>query len=147
MCGLKCKLMIRARDGKPFQTDAGNIIIDATIGKIPEPTKLSNLLKLIPGVVDHGLFIGMCGKVLLGTSNGVKELNRPPQQTNPAMSVAAIQSAAQATAFSSSASSSAANGSSASASVATSAAKETPKKAAAKKLAPAKKATAAKKAK
>ncbi len=89
ICGLKCKLTVRVKEGKPFRTDSGNLIIDASIGKIPEPERLSNLLSMIPGVVDHGLFVGMCGKILLGTKDGVKTLDRPPQKVAPLVSVAA----------------------------------------------------------
>jgi ribose 5-phosphate isomerase A len=76
-CNLAAKLTVRVKDGKPFQTDAGHIIIDAAIGWIPDPVKLSNLLNILPGVVDHGLFIGICGRVLLGTKDGVKQLDKP----------------------------------------------------------------------
>ena len=75
------KLVVRAKDGKPFRTDAGHIIIDAAIGRIPDPEHLSRFLKSVPGVVDHGLFVGMCGKVLLGTKDGVKTLDKPPNPT------------------------------------------------------------------
>ena len=80
ICGLKAKLAVRVKDGKPFQTDSGNIIIDAAIGKIPQPERLSTLLNIIPGVVDHGLFIGLCGRVLLGTKTGVTTLVKSAQQ-------------------------------------------------------------------
>lgn len=78
MLGLKAKLTVRVRSGKPFQTDAGHIIIDAALGRIPDPEHLARFLKSIPGVVDHGLFVGLCGRVLLGTPEGVKTLNKPP---------------------------------------------------------------------
>ena len=77
-CNLAAKLTVRTKDGKPFQTDGGNIIIDAAIGWIPDPVKLSNLLNILPGVVDHGLFIGICGRVLLATKTGVKQLDKTP---------------------------------------------------------------------
>ena len=79
LMGLKAKLAVRVRNGKPFQTDAGHIIIDAALGRIPDPGHLARYLKSIPGVVDHGLFVGMCGKVLLGTADGVKTLDKPPE--------------------------------------------------------------------
>ena len=72
ICDLKGKLQLRLQDGKPFVTDSGNAIIDVTIGHIPEPRRLDNLIKSIPGVVDHGLFIDICGIVLMGTDDGVK---------------------------------------------------------------------------
>lgn len=69
--GLKAKMNVRLRDGKPFRTDGGHVIVDCAIGKIPDPKRLSDLLSIIPGVVDHGLFIGICGIVLMGTPKGV----------------------------------------------------------------------------
>lgn len=79
-CGLKGKMTVRVRNGKPFKTDAGHIILDAALGSIPDPERLSNILSVIPGVVDHGLFVGICGRVLLGTKDGVKTLDKPPKK-------------------------------------------------------------------
>ena len=73
---LDAKLVLRLQDGKPFVTDGGHFIIDCAIGEIPEPGKLHTLLKSIPGVVETGLFIGLCGVVLMGTPKGVKEFRR-----------------------------------------------------------------------
>jgi len=76
ICDLKGKQQLRLKDGKPFVTDSGNAIIDVTIGHIPEPRRLDNLIKSIPGVVDHGLFIDICGIVLMGTDDGVKTFRK-----------------------------------------------------------------------
>jgi len=76
ICGLDGKLALRVRDGKPFVTDSGNAIVDVAIGRIPEPERLSNLLCITPGVVDHGLFIGICGIILMGTKDGVKTFKK-----------------------------------------------------------------------
>lgn len=76
ICNLKGKLVLRLKDGKPFVTDAGNAIIDVSIGAIPEPDRLATLLSVTPGVVDHGLFIGICGIILVGTDDGVKTLRK-----------------------------------------------------------------------
>lgn len=73
---LKGKQVLRLKDGKPFVTDSGNAIIDVTIGHIPDPRRLDNLLKSIPGVVDHGLFIDICGIVLMGTNDGVQTFRK-----------------------------------------------------------------------
>ncbi|MBM3520534.1 MAG: ribose-5-phosphate isomerase RpiA [Alphaproteobacteria bacterium] len=75
-CGLEAKLVLRQRNGKTFRSDAGHAIIDASLGAIPEPERLGNLLSLVPGVVDHGLFIGVCGIILMGTDDGVKKFQR-----------------------------------------------------------------------
>jgi ribose 5-phosphate isomerase A len=73
---LGTKMVLRMKDGNPFVTDGGNFIIDCTIGEIPEPDRLDNLLNVIPGVAETGLFIGICGIVLMGTPKGVKEFKR-----------------------------------------------------------------------
>ena len=76
ICKLEGKLALRVKDGKPFRTDGGNVIIDVALGKIPEPERLSNLLNITPGVVDHGLFIGICGIILVAGKDGVKTLRK-----------------------------------------------------------------------
>jgi ribose 5-phosphate isomerase A len=67
--------------GKPFLTDSGNLILDCHFGRIEEPEDLDEALKLIPGVVENGLFIGIAdlavlagadGVVLLGAENGAE---------------------------------------------------------------------------
>ncbi len=73
---LDAKMVLRVKDGKPFVTDGGHYIIDCTIGEIPEPERLDTLMKSIPGVVETGLFIGICGIVLMGTPKGVTEFKR-----------------------------------------------------------------------
>ena len=73
---VNAKMVLRIKDEKPYVTDGGHFIIDCTIGEIPEPEKLQALLKSIPGVVETGLFIGICGIVLMGTPKGVKEFKR-----------------------------------------------------------------------
>lgn len=73
---LDAKMVLRLKDGKPFVTDGGHFIIDCAIGEIPEPEKLNAVLRSIPGVVETGLFIGMCGIILMGTPKGVKEFKR-----------------------------------------------------------------------
>ena len=66
----------RAKDGELFLTENGNFILDCSIGVIPEPERLEVLLNSIPGVIETGLFIGICGIVLMGTPKGVIELKR-----------------------------------------------------------------------
>lgn len=76
---LKLDVTITARmtaDQKFFMTENGNFIFDCAIGAIPEPERLETLLKSIPGVIETGLFIGICGIVLMGTPKGVIEFKR-----------------------------------------------------------------------
>ena len=73
---LKPKMTLRSRNGQPFVTESGNPIIDCALDAIPEPEKLDGLLNNTPGVVETGLFINICGIVLMGTDKGVKEFKR-----------------------------------------------------------------------
>lgn len=70
------KMVLRNENKKPFATDAGHYIIDLALGAIPEPEKLDGYLNNTPGVVDTGLFIGICGIVLMGTDKGVEKFER-----------------------------------------------------------------------
>ncbi|MBG1232103.1 ribose-5-phosphate isomerase RpiA [Aestuariivirga litoralis] len=72
------KMRLRAQvDGKPFVTEGGNAIIDLQLGAIPDPDRLEASLKHLPGVIECGLFIGICGIVMMATENGVEEITRP----------------------------------------------------------------------
>ncbi|HEX8815155.1 MAG TPA: ribose-5-phosphate isomerase RpiA [Terriglobales bacterium] len=62
--------------GKPFVTDEGNYILDCKFGAIEDPPALARKLEAMPGVVEHGLFIGMASVVLLARGNGVEEVRR-----------------------------------------------------------------------
>ena len=71
------KMRLRANaDGKPFVTEGGNAIIDLALGKIIDPDRLENSLKIFPGVIEVGLFIGICGIIMMGTDKGVEEISR-----------------------------------------------------------------------
>ena len=74
--GNKGPINLRIRDGKPFITDNGNVIVDCALGRIENPEKLAAALSSIPGVVDHGLFIGMASLALIATSTGVETLKK-----------------------------------------------------------------------
>jgi ribose 5-phosphate isomerase A len=73
---LDAKMVLRMKGDQPFFTDNGNLIIDCAIGEIRDPERLEALLHSIPGVVETGLFIGICGIVLMGTPKGVTEFKR-----------------------------------------------------------------------
>ena len=61
-----------ASGGLPFVTDGGHAILDAFFGRIPQPEALSSALLDIPGVVQHGLFIGLCSKAFVAGPAGVE---------------------------------------------------------------------------
>lgn len=64
-----------AADGTPFVTDGGHAIIDASFGLIREPEAMSLALAAIPGVVEHGLFIGIATAAVIARPEGVIWLN------------------------------------------------------------------------
>ncbi|MFZ0293246.1 MAG: ribose-5-phosphate isomerase RpiA [Candidatus Sulfotelmatobacter sp.] len=63
-------------DAKPFLTDENNYIFDCHFGKIRGADGLANKLSDMPGVVEHGLFIGMASVVLVANGSEVVELRR-----------------------------------------------------------------------
>jgi len=66
--------ILRRKDGQPVKTDNGNLIYDAACERIEEPAPLGAALKSITGVVEHGLFLDLADKALIGTADGVVEL-------------------------------------------------------------------------
>ncbi len=74
MLGLEGPLALRmTRDG-PFVTDGGHLIIDASFGRIPDARALSDVLHAIPGVVEHGLFLGLTDLAIVAGPKGILEL-------------------------------------------------------------------------
>jgi ribose 5-phosphate isomerase A len=66
----------RASDGAPYVTDGGHFILDAHLGRIEKPNVLASTLNNIPGVVEHGLFIGLVSGAILATGEGLVELGQ-----------------------------------------------------------------------
>lgn len=66
----------RHADSGVYVTDEGHHILDCTFGEIPDPPLLARKLREIPGVVEHGLFIGMAEMALIGTSTSITKLHR-----------------------------------------------------------------------
>jgi ribose 5-phosphate isomerase A len=73
-CDLAVVPVLRRKDGEPVRTDGGNLIYDAHCGRIEEPAALAAALKSVTGVVDHGLFLDLADRALIGTPDGVVEL-------------------------------------------------------------------------
>ena len=73
---IPCEPVIRQRDGKPFITDNGNLIADCKFDNIADPGSLDVKLKMIPGVVESGLFwASSVTSIFVGYRNGmVKEV-------------------------------------------------------------------------
>ena len=78
-----CRGEIKQRmrsDGQPFVTDSGNFILDCAFGSIPEPEALDEALKLIPGVVENGLFLGIADAAIVAGPSGVVMLERDEEE-------------------------------------------------------------------
>ncbi|MGI9170639.1 MAG: ribose-5-phosphate isomerase RpiA [Caulobacteraceae bacterium] len=69
--GIEAQPVLRLRDGEPLRTDSGNLIYDVACGAISAPDSLAVALKAITGVVEHGLFLGLAERALVGTDQGV----------------------------------------------------------------------------
>jgi ribose 5-phosphate isomerase A len=62
--------------GNPYVTDEGHHILDCTFGEIADPRDLAQKLHSIPGVVEHGLFIGMAEMALVARNGEVARIAR-----------------------------------------------------------------------
>jgi ribose 5-phosphate isomerase A len=75
--GVSGQMMVRKRqDSHVFVTDGGHWIVDAHLGQIPDAPRLAGLLTSIPGVVEHGLFIGLASTAVLAGSQGIRVVER-----------------------------------------------------------------------
>lgn len=72
--GLFGPVSLRLEGGRPFVTDGGHHILDASFGRIPDPAALATALSSIPGVVEHGLFLGIASAAVIGRDDGVEWL-------------------------------------------------------------------------
>ena len=68
----KSSVVLRERNGVPFTTEAGHMIVDVHLPRIDHPRELEIALNHIPGVVETGLFVGRTDLLLVGTANGVE---------------------------------------------------------------------------
>lgn len=66
----------RGKDGHALVTDGGHWILDAALGHIVDARALADRLAAIPGVVEHGLFIGLAQAAIVASSGGVRVIER-----------------------------------------------------------------------
>jgi ribose 5-phosphate isomerase A len=66
----KSRVVLRERNGAPFTTEAGNLIVDVHLARIEQPRDLEIALNQIPGVVETGLFVGRTDLLIVGTPHG-----------------------------------------------------------------------------
>jgi ribose 5-phosphate isomerase A len=75
--GVSGQMVVRkGKDGHVFVTDGGHWIVDAHLGRITDAPRLAGLLTAIPGVVEHGLFIGLAGPAVLAGVQGIRVIER-----------------------------------------------------------------------
>jgi ribose 5-phosphate isomerase A len=67
----------RDKGGHAFVTDGGHWIVDAALGRIDDPAALAAKLSAIPGIMEHGLFIGLARTAVLAGPDGVRVVERP----------------------------------------------------------------------
>jgi ribose 5-phosphate isomerase A len=76
-CGISGQIALRnGRDGHVFVTDGGHWIVDAHLGRIADAPRLAQSLGSIPGVVEHGLFIGLASMAMLAGPQGIRIVER-----------------------------------------------------------------------
>lgn len=77
MAGLGAEVQLRRNaDGSPYITDENNHILDCRFGEMPDADGLARALSEMPGVVEHGLFIGMAKVALFASGSEIVELKR-----------------------------------------------------------------------
>jgi ribose 5-phosphate isomerase A len=67
----------KAANGHAFVTDGGHWLLDAQLQRILDPKTLAARLSAVPGVMEHGLFIGLAGAAIVAGPDGVRLIERP----------------------------------------------------------------------
>jgi ribose 5-phosphate isomerase A len=66
----------RGKDGHAFVTDGGHWVVDAALGRIDDPSVAAHALADIPGVMEHGLFIGLAQMAIIAGPDGIRIVER-----------------------------------------------------------------------
>jgi ribose 5-phosphate isomerase A len=75
--GVSGQMVVRKdKNGHVFVTDGGHWIVDAHLGRIGDVARLAGLLSSIPGVVEHGLFVGLADTAVLAGARGIRVVER-----------------------------------------------------------------------
>jgi ribose 5-phosphate isomerase A len=64
------------KERRPFTTDEGNIILDCYFGPIAAPPSLAQAIRAQPGVVEHGLFLGIATMAITAAPAGITVFHR-----------------------------------------------------------------------
>ena len=73
---LGARVVERRKDGERFITDEGNLILDCHFPGLLNPSEMAQLICAQPGVVEHGLFLGMATEAIIAGERGVRVLER-----------------------------------------------------------------------
>ncbi len=74
---LGCDPVLRLLNEQPYLSDSGNYIIDCHFPPLDDPLAIAIAIKTITGVVEHGLFIGIAGRIVIAGSDRVYEVTTP----------------------------------------------------------------------
>ena len=77
LCGCEGAVVVRRAGAADYMTDGGHLILDCHFGAIRDPEALAARLNAIPGVVEHGLFIGIACAIIRAAPEGVTILGHP----------------------------------------------------------------------
>jgi ribose 5-phosphate isomerase A len=68
--GLGAKAELRGGEAAPFRTDNGNLILDCRFATLADPAEIAARIKALPGVIEHGIFLGLASIALVGHADG-----------------------------------------------------------------------------
>ncbi len=71
-------IALRNIDGQNFVSDGGNYILDCSFSRIADPVKLGLALSIVPGVVEHGLFVDLCDAAIVAGPDGIQIIGEGP---------------------------------------------------------------------
>ncbi len=81
LAALGARVVERQRDGRTFITDEGNIILDCHFAGLADPAAMAARIRAQPGVVEHGLFLGMAATAVIAGDKGVVVLENKQRYT------------------------------------------------------------------
>nr|WP_321984165.1 ribose-5-phosphate isomerase RpiA [uncultured Lichenicoccus sp.] len=70
------RIVLRNGAEEPIRTDSGHYILDCHLNRITDPDRLAPRFNEIPGVVEHGLFVGIADEMVIGHPDGSGEVIR-----------------------------------------------------------------------
>lgn len=76
MASLGARVVERRTQGETFITDEGNLILDCHFAGLPNPQEMAQLIRAQPGVVEHGMFLGMATEAIVAGKRGIIVLER-----------------------------------------------------------------------